>query len=79
MHAAKLVRRKTRRFHITVTPGQKPGYAPTVEDLFRMIEVSGPNGSTVIYNDAGVPTEMRFDNPDVADDQANYTVTITET
>jgi Family of unknown function (DUF6174) len=63
----------------TDPPGQKPGYAPTVEDLFRMIEASGPSGSTVTYNDAGVPTEMHFDDPDVADDQAHYTVTITET
>jgi hypothetical protein len=63
----------------TDPPGQKPGYAPTVEDLFRMIEASGSNGSTVTYNDAGVPTEMRFDVPDVADDQAHYTVTFTQT
>lgn len=63
----------------TNPPGQKPGYAPTVEDLFRMIEVSGLNGSTVKYNDAGVPTEMSFDAPDVADDQAHYTITFTET
>jgi hypothetical protein len=63
----------------TDPPGEKPGYAPTVENLFRMIEASGPNGSTVTYNDAGVPTEMRFDVPDVADDQAHYTITFTET
>jgi hypothetical protein len=63
----------------TDPPGQKPGFAPTVENLFRMIEVSGPNGSTVTYNDVGVPTEMRFDAPDIADDQAQYTVTFTET
>jgi hypothetical protein len=42
----------------TDPPGQKTEYAPTVEDLFRMIEASGPIGSTVTYNDAGVPTEM---------------------
>ena len=63
----------------TDPPGQKTEYAPTVEDLFRMIEASGPIGSTVTYNDAGVPTEMSFDLPDVADDQAHYTVTFTET
>ncbi len=63
----------------TDPPGEMPGYAPTIENLFRMIEASGPNGSTVTYNDAGVPTEMRFDVPDVADDQAHYTITFTET
>jgi hypothetical protein len=59
--------------------GQKPGYAPTVEDLFRMIEVAGPNGSMVKYNATGVPTEMSFDLPDVADDQAHYAIRFTET
>jgi hypothetical protein len=63
----------------TEPPNMKPGYAPTVEDLFRMIEASGSNGSTVAYNDAGVPTEMHFDAPDLADDQAQYTITFTET
>jgi hypothetical protein len=29
--------------------GRKAGYAPTVEDLFRMIEVTEPNGSSVTY------------------------------
>jgi hypothetical protein len=63
----------------TDPPGWKSGYAPTVKDLFRMIEVSGPNGSTVTYNGVGVPTEMNIDTPDVADDQAQYTITYTET
>jgi hypothetical protein len=63
----------------TDPPSEKPGYAPTVEDLFRMIEASGPNGSTATYNDAGEPTEMHFDAPDAADDQAQYTITFTET
>jgi hypothetical protein len=63
----------------TDPPGERPGYAPTVEDLFRMIEVVGPDGSTATYNDVGVPIEMNIDAPDVADDQAQYRVTFTET
>ena len=63
----------------TDPPGQKPGYAPTVEDLFRTLEVVGPDGATATYNDVGVPIEMHIDAPEVADDQAHYTVTFTET
>jgi Family of unknown function (DUF6174) len=62
-------------------PGQKPGYGPTVEDLFRMIEANGPNEfMTVTYNDVGVPTEIRVVNPpNVADGQYHETITFTET
>jgi hypothetical protein len=63
----------------TDPPSEKRGYAPTVEDLFRMLEVVGPDGSTATYNDVGVPIEMHIDAPDVADDQAQYTITFTET
>jgi hypothetical protein len=63
----------------TDPPGQKPGYAPTVEGLFRLIEGYGPDGTVATYNDVGVPIEMRLDMPDVEDDQAHYTVTFTET
>ena len=38
----------------------------------------GPDGSTVTYNDVGVPIEMHLDAPDVANDQAHYTVTFAE-
>lgn len=63
----------------TDPPGQKPGYAPTVDDLFRQIEANDPY-VTVTYNDVGVPIEMRFVNPPgVADGQAHYTVTFNET
>jgi hypothetical protein len=62
----------------TDPPAWKSGYAPTVEDLFRMLEVVGPDGSTATYNDVGVPIEMNIDAPDVADDQAQYTIKFTE-
>jgi Family of unknown function (DUF6174) len=63
----------------TDPPGWKPGYAPAVEDLFRTLEVVGPEGSTATYNGVGVPIEIRVDAADVADDEARYTVTFTET
>jgi hypothetical protein len=63
----------------TDPPGEKPGYAPTVENLLRQIEADEPY-ITVTFNDAGVPIDMRFVNPPhVADGQAHYTVTFTET
>jgi hypothetical protein len=63
----------------TDPPGEKPGYAPTVENLFLQIEANEPY-ITVTYNDVGVPIEMRHVNPPhVADGQFHYTVTFTET
>jgi hypothetical protein len=63
----------------TDPPGEKPGYAPTVENLLRQIEADEPY-ITGTFNDAGVPIDMRFVNPPhVADGQAHYTVTFTET
>jgi len=76
------------RYWVVVTNGvktsehdpfsEKPGQAPTVEDLFREIEGYGPDAE-VTYNNIGVPTEMELDRPDVADDEVQYTVTFTET
>jgi hypothetical protein len=63
----------------TDPPGWKPGYAPTVEDLFRTLEVVGPEGSRATYNGVGVPIEIQVDAPDVADDQSHYSITYTET
>jgi hypothetical protein len=62
----------------TDPPGEKPGYAPTVENLFWQIEANEPY-ITVTYNDVGVPIEVRFVNPPhVADGQFHYMVMFTE-
>ena len=53
--------------------------APCVEDLFKWIEVAGPQGVKEIeYNDVGVPVEMRLDNPEMSDDQGDYRITFEE-
>jgi len=46
----------------TNPPNMKPGFGPIVEDLFRMIEANEPY-VTATYNDVGVPTEIRVENP----------------
>ena len=62
----------------TDPPNMKPGFGPSVEELFRMIEASGPY-VTATYNDVGVPTEIRVVNPPhVADGQYHETITFTE-
>jgi hypothetical protein len=62
----------------TDPPNEKPGFGPTIEDLFRMIEANGQS-ATVMYNDVGVPKEIRLSNPDVADSAMHETITFTET
>jgi hypothetical protein len=63
----------------TDPPNMKPGFGPTVEDLFRMIQTSEPY-VTATYNDVGVPTEIRVVNPPhVADGQYHETITFNET
>jgi uncharacterized protein DUF6174 len=60
-------------------PGLRPMGAPCVEDLFKWIEVAGPQGVKEIeYNDVGVPVEMRLDNPEMSDDQGDYRITFEE-
>lgn len=62
----------------TIPAFNKPGSAPTVEDLFKWIENYGPDGSEVTYNDVGVPVEMHLDMPHVYDDQGDYRITFTQ-
>jgi len=60
-------------------PGLKPVGAPCVKDLFKWIEVAGPDGVKEIeYNDVGVPILMRLDNPEMSDDQGDYRITFEE-
>jgi hypothetical protein len=63
----------------TVPPFNKPGAAPTVDELFKWVEHYGPGGSEVTYNDVGVPVEMHLDMPMVSDDQGDYQITFTPT
>ncbi len=63
----------------TIPPFNKRGSAPTVDDLFKLIENYGPDGSEVNYNDAGVPIEMHLDMPQVSDDQGDYKITFAQT
>lgn len=60
----------------SVPPGMKPQGAPVVEDLFKAVEFAGSDGvQEITYNDVGVPLAMRLDNPDVSDDQGDFTIT----
>lgn len=77
------------RYKLTVTSGKvtdqtvpslmKDETAPTVDDLFHLIESYGPDDSKVKYNDVGVPVDIDVDAPEVSDDQAHYEVTFTRT
>jgi hypothetical protein len=59
------------RFSVTVTggavterratPSDLKDRAPTVEDLFSIIEKEGPDGTKVVYNRVGVPIRVHVD------------------
>ena len=80
---------KPHRFLVTVTdgkvterwatPSNLKSRAPTVEDLFSIIERDGPGGTKVVYNRVGVPIKVHVDVPQMIDEEANYWITFHQT
>ena len=61
------------------TPSNLKSRAPTVEDLFSIIDQDGPNGTKVVYNRFGVPIRVHVDMPGSIDEEANYWITFHQT
>jgi hypothetical protein len=59
----------------SVPQGFKARSTAVVEDLFDWIHAAGPDGvQEVEYNEIGVPTYIRFDDPDAFDDEGTYEI-----